>query len=70
MDREAKVSIQPTKNGPYIIRGNVQITDSEGNELDVQKAVIALCRCGNSSNKPFCDGTHARMGWQESASVT
>ena len=70
MDREAKVSVQPMRNGPYIIRGNVRITDSEGNELDVQKDVIALCRCGNSSNKPFCDGTHARMGWQESASVT
>jgi len=58
---EAKVSIKPMKDGPYIVKGNINLMDTEGNELSVQEDVIALCRCGHSSNKPFCDGTHATL---------
>jgi CDGSH-type Zn-finger protein len=51
------VSITATKNGPYVITGPVKITDYDGREID-QPAQVALCRCGHSGNKPFCDGTH------------
>jgi CDGSH-type Zn-finger protein len=49
-------------NGPYLIEGDVRIVDSEGREFARdERPRIALCRCGNSGNKPFCDGTHKRI---------
>ena len=60
-----EVSIEPRKNGPYIIKGKVNIMDTDGNRLDVKKDVIALCRCAHSSNKPFCDGTHRTLPKEE-----
>ena len=53
----ADVSIQVRDNGPYLIRGGATITVAEGNTFETQD-VIALCRCGYSSNKPFCDAAH------------
>lgn len=57
----ADVSIQAFKNGPFIVKGEAKVLDVDGKEYDVsgQKAV-ALCRCGQSANRPFCDGTHNR----------
>lgn len=60
-----EVSIEARKNGPYIIKGKVNITDTDGTTLDVKKDVIALCRCAHSSNKPFCDGTHRTLPKQD-----
>ena len=60
----AEVEIQVTENGPYIVKGPVDLVDHQGNPIRVEKAVIALCRCGGSTNKPFCDGTHSRIGFQ------
>ena len=57
------VSIQPSDNGPLLIRGPVRLVDAEGNEYPVN-GNIALCRCGASQNKPFCDGSHRRIGFQ------
>jgi CDGSH-type Zn-finger protein len=54
------VTITPTDNGPYLIQGNVTLLDAEGNRFEASDA-IALCRCGHSSTKPFCDGTHERV---------
>jgi CDGSH-type Zn-finger protein len=52
-------------NGPLRITGNFVIKDGEGKEFDLAgRAAIALCRCGQSANKPFCDGSHARTGFQ------
>jgi CDGSH iron-sulfur domain-containing protein 3 len=51
------VAITPTDNGPYLVKGSVTLLDPEGNEYEVNDT-IALCRCGRSSTKPFCDGTH------------
>ena len=51
------VTITATKNGPYAVTGPVTITDHNGRKID-QPAQIALCRCGQSANKPYCDGTH------------
>lgn len=47
------------KGGPYQIEGPCTIIDSEGNEI-VKEGKIFLCRCGHSSKKPFCDGTHKK----------
>ena len=60
----ADVSIRPLKNGPYIVQGKVELLDAEGNQIAVEKETIALCRCGASTNKPFCDGTHSKTGFQ------
>src|SRR5437660_1618306 len=59
----ADVSIRPKPNGPYLIEGPVDIYDTAGNKLATDdRPRIALCRCGASSNKPFCDGTHSQGG--------
>lgn len=55
--------ITPYKNGPYLIRGEFTVLDQEGREVDVSRKTIALCRCGASRNKPFCDGTHKAIGF-------
>ena len=62
--RMADVTIWPAKNGPYIVEGPVELFDPEGNKIAVDKPRISLCRCGASSNKPFCDGTHSSIGFQ------
>lgn len=59
----ADASIKVNDNGPYVVRGGIQIVDADGNAFDV-KDVVALCRCGQSSNKPFCDGTHNKVAFQ------
>ncbi len=58
-----KTVIQVSKRGPYILKGDVTLTHPDGHEEDL-KGVIALCRCGGSSKKPFCDGTHTNIGFQ------
>lgn len=59
-EKEAKVEITPTKNGPLMIVGDFEIVDSEGNSIATSKKTF-LCRCGTSANKPFCDGSHKRV---------
>lgn len=56
------VTITPTENGPYEVTGEVRIVAPDGTELR-QTARAFLCRCGQSGNKPFCDGTHRRVDW-------
>jgi len=65
----ADVTIRPSKNGPYIVEGAVDLFDTDGNKITVDKPRIALCRCGTSSNKPFCDGTHSAIGFQAAESI-
>jgi CDGSH-type Zn-finger protein len=52
------VTITPYRDGPLIVRGPVQIFDMEGREIKLKRETIALCRCGKSRIRPFCDGTH------------
>ena len=59
----AEVTIETIKNGPYIVTGPVELKDAEGNGFPVEKR-MALCRCGASTTKPFCDGTHSKIGFQ------
>ena len=54
----AQVTIETIKNGPYIVTGEVELIDADGNKYPVEKR-MALCRCGASTEKPFCDGTGA-----------
>ena len=56
------ITIKIKDNGPYIVDGEFRLTDMQGNEIPVRKA--ALCRCGGSTTKPFCDGTHSKIGFQ------
>jgi CDGSH-type Zn-finger protein len=62
--RSRDCSIQPSDNGPLLVRGPVKLVDPEGNEFQVDTRNIALCRCGASHDKPFCDGTHKEIGFQ------
>ena len=57
------VKIETIKNGPYIVTGEVELTDAEGNRFPAEKR-MALCRCGASTEKPFCDGTHSKIGFK------
>jgi 3-phenylpropionate/trans-cinnamate dioxygenase ferredoxin subunit len=59
----AEVKIQASKNGPLIVKGPVAILDSQG-EVMREADQVALCRCGQSSNKPFCDGMHSKTGFE------
>lgn len=54
--------IKVTKNGPYIVTGEVEYVDHDGNVVKTL-AKAALCRCGHSNSKPFCDGTHREIGF-------
>lgn len=61
---DTQTSIQPSDNGPYLVRGPVSLVDPDGSEIAVKGKNIALCRCGGSQNKPFCDGTHSKIGFE------
>ena len=59
-----EVTIKLRENGPILISGPVTLTDHLGNTFDLTgKASIALCRCGQTKNRPFCDGSHKSCGW-------
>jgi CDGSH-type Zn-finger protein len=56
--------ITPYRNGPYLVRGPFTMVDQEGREIELKRQVIALCRCGRSRMRPFCDGTHKAIGFR------
>ena len=55
--------IKVNNNGPYVISGEINLVDADGNPF-TKNETFALCRCGHSSNKPFCDGSHSREGFE------
>lgn len=57
---EVKATVRD--NGPILVTGGLIVVDGAGNPYEI-KDVVALCRCGHSGDKPFCDGTHKRCGW-------
>jgi CDGSH-type Zn-finger protein len=63
-----EVEIKVRENGPYRVRGPITLIDADGNEFELEphekNGTIALCRCGGSTTKPFCDGTHSRRGFE------
>jgi CDGSH-type Zn-finger protein len=64
----AQVKITVRKNGPYRVEapeGSIELVDADGNPFNLAgKTAFSLCRCGGSVSKPFCDGTHTRIGFQ------
>ena len=58
----AETTITVRDNGPYVVRGEFTVVDAEGKAFE-KKDVVALCRCGHSATKPFCDGAHQREGF-------
>jgi CDGSH-type Zn-finger protein len=59
----ADVKITVRDNGPYLVRGTIELVDAAGNQFTSERDTIALCRCGGSTTKPFCDGTHSKIGF-------
>ena len=58
------VTITIRKNGPYRVEGDITLLDHDGKPVEVTPGKpISLCRCGASTKKPFCDGTHSRIGF-------
>lgn len=57
-------SITPYPDGPLLIRGAVELRTADGDPIPCRRKTVALCRCGLSSIKPFCDGTHKPAGFR------
>ena len=58
-----RAEVRVLENGPLLLRGHLRVLADDGTELaELERA--ALCRCGRSQNKPFCDGSHARVGFR------
>jgi CDGSH-type Zn-finger protein len=62
----ADVTIEARPNGPYVVTGTIELRDTSGTVLSTQARTV-LCRCGASTKKPFCDGTHSKIGFQAAA---
>jgi len=61
MSSDKKPSITPAKDGPYVVNGHVNFANQKG-PIEA-KDKMALCRCGKSADKPYCDGTHSKIGF-------
>ncbi|CDN12161.1 MAG: CDGSH iron-sulfur domain-containing protein [Richelia sp.] len=61
----ADAEIKILDNGPFLVSGSISLTDGKGEKCDTTKQPLALCRCGASGNKPFCDGYyHGKVNFQ------
>jgi 3-phenylpropionate/trans-cinnamate dioxygenase ferredoxin subunit len=56
--------ITPLDNGPLMVEGEIELVAPSGEKISTKGAKSFLCRCGGSTKKPFCDGTHSRIGFQ------
>jgi CDGSH-type Zn-finger protein len=72
MEKAMAVKITVNNNGSLRIEGEeIEIYDASGGKYDLSgRTVISLCRCGQSNNKPFCDGSHARCGFESQVVAT
>jgi CDGSH-type Zn-finger protein len=57
------VLITPYRDGPLLVRGPFTLLDPEGAKIETKRSTVALCRCGKSRMRPFCDGTHKLTGF-------
>jgi CDGSH-type Zn-finger protein len=63
-----KTKLTVMNNGPIRVQGEIELLDADGNPYDLGgRTVISLCRCGHSANKPFCDGSHKKEGFEHEA---
>ncbi|MGC4806319.1 CDGSH iron-sulfur domain-containing protein [Micromonospora sp. DT233] len=63
-DCPARATITPYPDGPLLVRGDFALVTPEGQAIDARRGVVALCRCGRSALKPFCDGSHKAVGFR------
>ncbi|MFI6927069.1 CDGSH iron-sulfur domain-containing protein [Nonomuraea spiralis] len=61
---EPPATVTPCEDGPLLIRGHFELLTQEGEPIDPGSATVALCRCGRSSTKPFCDGSHKSVDFR------
>jgi CDGSH-type Zn-finger protein len=61
--------ITPYRDGPLLVRGPITLRDQDGNEIALDRTPIALCRCGKSRLRPFCDGTHKLIRFQAPSGI-
>lgn len=61
--RDGRLSVTPARDGPLMLSGPVEVCSGTGRTVS-RETRVALCRCGASANKPFCDGSHARVGFR------
>lgn len=57
-------TITPYRDGPLLVRGPFRLVDQDGREIERDREVVALCRCGKSRSRPFCDGSHKLVRFQ------
>jgi uncharacterized Fe-S cluster protein YjdI len=63
VEDESATTVEMMKNGPLLIHGNITVKDIQGKETKHQR-ITAFCRCGSSQNKPYCDGSHGKIGFE------
>jgi CDGSH-type Zn-finger protein len=61
--------ITPYRDGPLVVRGPFRLVDQDGQEIAVRRETVALCRCGKSRLRPFCDGTHKLLRFSAPSSA-
>ncbi|GID92020.1 CDGSH iron-sulfur domain-containing protein [Amorphoplanes digitatis] len=64
---EHGATVVPYENGPLLLRGDFTLRTPEGVVIDPGRGTVALCRCGRSARKPFCDGTHKAVNFRAGA---
>jgi CDGSH-type Zn-finger protein len=63
----SELIVESKKDGPNLVKGPLKFVDAQGKEQLIDRPWVALCRCGGSANKPFCDGTHSKAGFKADA---
>ncbi|MEU8176910.1 CDGSH iron-sulfur domain-containing protein [Microbispora hainanensis] len=63
-DTLTAVTVTPCEDGPLLVRGPFTLMTQDGRHIDPGRATVALCRCGRSATKPFCDGSHKAAGFR------
>lgn len=64
MPEPAPVTVVACPNGPLLVRGEIELRTPDGSLVPRNRRTVALCRCGKSTIKPFCDGTHKIIGFR------
>lgn len=60
---QADIEVEATKNGPFVVKGSITVKHADGS-TESKTNITALCRCGASANKPYCDGSHKKVGFE------
>jgi len=69
MSQEPEVVITAYPDGPYLVRGAYSIVDANGDEVKLTRRTVALCRCGRSNQKPWCDSSHKSFNFRDPATT-